>query len=92
MASATSLTSSGPVYTFRETLVNDISPVRHREDRRGRVIKKRDADLTLFSDSGMEQQPQFSLRLPHGGGITGPVQYQDPAWEHSHWSRSSVTK
>merc|ERR550539_2297438 len=28
---------------------------------------------------GMEQQPQFSQRLPHGGGITGPVQYQDPA-------------
>ena len=27
----------------------------------------------------MEQQPQFSQRLPHGGGITGPVQYQDPA-------------
>merc|ERR550532_2894861 len=28
---------------------------------------------------GMEQQPQFSQRLPHGGGISGPVQYQDPA-------------
>merc|ERR550532_1237791 len=27
---------------------------------------------------GMEQ-PQFSQRLPHGGGISGPVQYQDPA-------------
>ena len=48
----------------------------------GSVTNMRLEENNYEHENNLENIPgldEFSHRLPHGGGISGPVQYQDPA-------------